>query len=183
MISPGEEAVCQTLTLPVEDKAFQVSETLIQASADQAGGLRLLYNNTNTVLATGNYYNFQIDLICNPAVNSTDTQFMLSKVVKNEDLVDDGISLTTITVTAETKYGCALYQTHYILELLSSFKYLYVVVAFVLGLVECFYGNKIFKPTLFLVRTLFFRSSNFLDGIRCWIRWDMLLLVQYLDRN
>jgi hypothetical protein len=71
-----------------------------------------------------------------------------------EIVEDESGTFKTISVTAESKYGCAIYQTHYILEIISSFKYLYVVVAFVLGLVECFYGNKIFKPTLFLVRSL-----------------------------
>lgn len=64
---------------------------------------------------------------------------------------ESGATPTTIKITADTKYGCALYKTNYILKMLSGFKYLYVVVAFVLGLIECFYGSKIFKPTLFLV--------------------------------
>ena len=101
-------------------------------------------------MAKGEYFNFQVDLICNESVNSTDTEFALEGS-ETTDPDENGAVLTIIKVTADTKYGCALYQTHYILELLSGFKYLYVVIAFVLGLIECFYGSKIFKPTLFLV--------------------------------
>jgi hypothetical protein len=175
------------LTLPFTDEKFKITETLIPASGENASGLRLLYNNTETSLgpASGNdYFNLQIDLFCNEAVNSTQTEFKLENVVKGEP-DDNGITLTTITVSSETKYGCALYKTHYILELLSGFKYLYVVIAFVLGLVECFYGNKIFKPTLFLVRfsQYFCRKLTFLDGLRCRIFRNMLLHIQYLDWN
>ena len=56
-----------------------------------------------------------------------------------------------IVVVGSAKEACPVYDGHYIYEKIAKFKYLYIVVAFVIGLVECFYGYKLLKHTLFLV--------------------------------
>jgi hypothetical protein len=63
----------------------------------------------------------------------------------------DTFKLIQIDVQGKSKYGCSVYRGTEILDQLEKFKYFYVVLAFVVGLVECFYGNRIIKPTLFFV--------------------------------
>lgn len=60
ILKKDDDETCKTLTLPVADDSFDINESLIFSSdnPDQATGLRLLYNNTGTSLATGNYFNF-----------------------------------------------------------------------------------------------------------------------------
>jgi hypothetical protein len=90
-------------------------------------------------------------------------------------------------VEADTKYGCPVYESHYLVQMLDNFKYLYVVLAFVIGLVECFYGHKIFKPTLFLVIIIYFILEflliSTLDRIFSGLYSYLSVFIQYLAWN
>lgn len=147
--------ICRAITPSFDDMVFKTNETLILPDGEKKGGIRVFFNNTNSTLSKDQtYFNVQIDLICNKSVISNNTIFYL----KNTTRSTLDLNLTTIMIEGETTHACAVYSSNFILEILEKYKYVYVVIAFVFGLIECFYGHKIIKPTLFLVSNLIDRD-------------------------
>lgn len=150
VVSPQTQ-ICKAVVPAFDDMVFKTNETIIAADGDQRGGLRILFNNTNSTLSKDQvYFNVQINLLCDKSINANNTKFYL----KNTTRSTSDLNLTTIEIEAFTTHACPVYSSNFILEILEKYKYVYVVLAFVIGLVECFYGHKIIKPTLFLVRFL-----------------------------
>lgn len=147
-----QSETCKQLTPNVGEMEFKPITEITQGITSSEKGFRLFFNNTATSVAAGDYYNLQIDLYCNENINATDTKFALQSIVKSQEIQTQGQSLRTIVIQAESKYGCPKYQSSFVVLLLSKLTYLYVFLFFVIGLIECFYGNKVLKPTLFFVK-------------------------------
>ena len=90
-------------------------------------------------------YNFSILLKCDD--NAKTPTFNEAKLVQ-----DSANSKQILQIEGTSQQACPIYEAHFIVKKLRNFKYLYVCVAFVVGLAICFYGLKLFKPTLFIVR-------------------------------
>jgi len=69
----------------------------------------------------------------------------------NDAIIDQSL---TYHISSDSQYFCAQYSYHDILEKLRSFKYLYIIAALLIGLIECYFGYYFFKPTIFLVDTI-----------------------------
>lgn len=104
-----EEVTCKALTPGVGDFEFKIVTEITHGITNSQNGFRLFFNNTKTSLGVGNYYNFQIDLLCNDTVGAAETKFKLQSIIKSQETGTEGQSLSTIIVQAESKYGCPLY--------------------------------------------------------------------------
>lgn len=140
---------CSPLAPSYSESAFKTNETLVRREESSKGGIRILFNNTSSSLPKGDFYfNFQVSVLCEKSISSKDTKFYLKSTLRST--VDP--RLTTIAIEGYSTNGCAVYSSNFIIDLLEKYKYIYVVLAFVIGLILCFLGRKIIKFVLFLVR-------------------------------
>jgi len=87
---------CKPLTAGVGDFDYKVLTEITHGATSSQNGFRLFFNNTKTSLAVGNYYNLQIDLICNGTINAADTKFKLMSIIKSQETGTEGQNLSTI---------------------------------------------------------------------------------------
>lgn len=91
----------------------------------------------------------RIDLVCSKEQESTwSVTNPDSKATYNEETGEYLISGTS-------KHACPFYDADPIFEWLEGFEWIYVVLAVTIGLVECFFGSKLYKLTLFLLGFFF----------------------------
>ena len=71
-VTAPEVQICKAIVPSFDDMVFKTNETIIQAEAGQKGGIRILYNNTNTTLSKDQiYFNVQINLLCDKSVEAS----------------------------------------------------------------------------------------------------------------
>ena len=90
------EDTCKPLTPGVGEFEFKIVTEITHGVTNSQNGFRLFFNNTKTSLAVGNYYNLQIDLVCNETINASDTKFKLESIIKSQETGTEGQTLSTI---------------------------------------------------------------------------------------
>ena len=85
-------------------------------------------------------------------------------------------------IIGDTKSACPTYNTSELMKWLDGFEWVYMVIAVILGLIECFAGCRIFKATLFLMGFLsgtlfvaFLLFSSWNDNSSSYRNWTILI--------
>lgn len=135
----GEDCIRLSKDVNSSEEIYKFSQLM------NSNGLKITFNNTYANSSIPNLdYIFEIIIECDTTAKNP--VFSTAEI--------DAIKKTVI-IRGKAKESCPIYQPNPYIQKIIGFKYLYVVLAFVLGLIECFYGFKLFKPTLFVVKDLF----------------------------
>jgi hypothetical protein len=107
----------------------------------------------------GSKYNLHLFLSCDP--NITDSY------VWDDPLPTFNSANGTITVYGRGAASCPKVSGTFIVEFFDKFSYVTAVIAIIIGLVQCFYGYRLYRPTVFLLGFLlaFMVIVLFLFGI------------------
>ena len=134
--SPGSYAVLKSVSsTECKELTLQDNDYIEYQRSKEVNGIEISFKKRSQ----NQEFTFKLSLECDPNVSSA--------VFEPAELVEDSVLL----VRGTSPEACPVYKTHFIVQKLRNFKYLYVCLAFVLGLALCFYGLKLFKPTLFIV--------------------------------
>lgn len=165
MMKSNLESDCTQLT-----KSIEADENIFEfTQIEPSKGLKLSFNNTFKNTTIDNLpYKLVINIVCDKTLTSPN--FYSAKIVKNGDQ-------QTIIIDGKASESCPIYQPNPYIQKIIGFKYLYILLAFVIGLVECFYGFKLFKPTLFMVKKIY--KFILVDGFPG--RVSRMLLVPVCD--
>jgi hypothetical protein len=96
-------------------------------------------------LNNGTYEHLKMKLYCE--INPADKLLL----IRTPDPVTYDPKTGEYLLIGHAKSACPVYSANGVLKWLEGFEWIYTVIAVVLGLIECFYGCRIFKVTLFLV--------------------------------
>lgn len=148
-----KENDCKPLT--DSPNSFNFNFTILNTS--DTGGVKIHF--MGPVKYEGNFgmeaKNFSItfDLKC----NKTMKDFEFKKVTFND-------KIGNFLVDGEGKASCPILGASTFYAMLGQYKYLYAIIAIVIGVVECFFGFRLFKPTLFLVKIYLIIQMGFILG-------------------
>lgn len=141
------DSFCIPLTLDSITTGFNSSIIEKEDGKDEHAGIK--YNFTGVVPldpGQGNQsakYNLQMILFCDP--NKTEN------FVWDETLPSFNPSNGTITIFGRGATSCPKLSGSFIVEFFDRFSVITAIVAILIGIVQCFYGYRLYRPTVFLL--------------------------------
>jgi len=121
---------------------------------------------------TSKLFEFKMNFICDHDHDDD--------IISAESTVSD--DQCSYEVAMKSKYACPKFSFSRIAQFIKKYHIFFALGALILGLFECFYGRKLFKPTLFIFVTIFVTGFIFLvvyqyivpAGSSHWVGWVVL---------
>jgi hypothetical protein len=141
------DELCIPLTMDSLTNGFNSSLMEIENVTDQHAGINFTFSGVVPMDQTqGNLsakYNLEMLLTCDP--NKTDGY------VWDETLPSFNSSNGTITIYGRGATSCPKVSGSFIVEFFDKFSFLTAIIAIIIGIIQCFYGYRLYRPTVFLL--------------------------------
>lgn len=141
------DELCIPLTMNSLTSGFNTSIIEKENQADREAGINFTFTGvipTNAALVNeSSKYNLQFLLSCDP--NKTDGY------VWDDPLPVFSPTNGTITIYGRGAISCPKVSGSFIVEFFDKFSFLTAVIAIIIGAIQCFYGYRLYRPTVFLL--------------------------------